>query len=124
MLIPHLRRQEHAAIVNISSGLAFTPLAVVPVYCSTKAAIHSLSLSLRFQLRDTSVRVFEVAPPIVPTALSGSRQRPEGEEHSMSTEGVALGIVEALERDQYEVALGPAVGLYKQREALFPAINE
>jgi uncharacterized oxidoreductase len=124
MLIPHLKRQENAAIVNISSGLAFTPLAIVPVYCATKAAIHSLSLSLRYQLRETPVRVFEVAPPIVPTALSGSRQRLEGDEHSMSTEGVVLGIMDALVHDQYEVALGPAVGLYQQREALFSAIND
>jgi len=124
LLIPHLRRRKHAAIVNISSGLAFTPLAVVPVYCATKSAIHSLSLTLRFQLRDTSVRVFEVAPPIVPTGLSGSRHRPEDDEHSMSPDAVAQGIMDALEHDKYEVALGPAVGLYKQREALFATINE
>lgn len=124
LLIPHLRRQKHAAIVNISSGLAFTPLAVVPVYCATKSAIHSLSLTLRFQLRDTPVRVFEVAPPIVPTGLSGSRHRPEDDEHSMSPDDVARGIVDALENDRYEVALGPAAGLYKQREALFATINE
>jgi uncharacterized oxidoreductase len=123
MLIPYLKRREHAAIINISSGLAFTPLAVVPVYCATKAAIHSLSLSLRFQLRDTPVCVFEVAPPTVPTELSGRPNRPEGDEHSMSPEAVAKGILDALEHDQYEVALGPAVGLYKQREALFAAIN-
>jgi len=83
LLVPHLRRRNHAAIVNISSGLAFTPLAVVPVYSATKAAIHSLSLSIRFQLRDTPVRVFEVAPPIVPTELSGSRQRPEDDAHTL-----------------------------------------
>jgi uncharacterized oxidoreductase len=47
LLIPHLRRRKEAAIINISSGLAFTPLAAVPVYCATKAAIHSLSLCLR-----------------------------------------------------------------------------
>jgi uncharacterized oxidoreductase len=124
LLIPHLRRQKHAAIVNISSGLAFTPLAAVPVYCATKSAIHSLSLTMRFQLRDTSVRVFEVAPPMVPTGLSGSRQRPEANEHSMSPEAVAQGIMDALEHNKYEVALGPAIGLYKQREALFATINE
>lgn len=123
LLIPHLRRQNHAAIINISSGLAFTPLAAVPVYCATKAAIHSFSLTLRFQLRDTPVRVFEIAPPIVPTGLSGRRLRPEDSEHSMSPENAALGIVNALEHDNYEQALGPALGLYKGREALFEAIN-
>lgn len=47
MLIPHLVRQKQAAIVNISSGLGFTPLAAVPVYSATKAAVHSLSLTMR-----------------------------------------------------------------------------
>lgn len=123
MLIPHLKREPRAAIVNISSGLAFTPLAAVPVYCATKAAIHSLSLTLRFQLRDTSVRVFEAAPPIVATELSGSRPRPEDEEHSMSPDAVAQAVLEAMAQDRYEAAIGPAVGLYQQREALFMAIN-
>src|SRR5262249_23125553 len=106
-----------------SSGLAFTPLAVVPVYSATKAAIHSLSLALRFQLRDTHVRVFEVAP-IVPTELSGRRRRPGDAAHSMSAEAVPQGIVDSLECDRYEVALGPAAGLHKLREALFATINE
>ncbi len=124
LLIPHLRRRKHAAIVNISSGLAFTPLAVVPIYCATKAAIHSLSLTLRFQLQDTPVRIFEVAPPIVPTELSGSRHRPEDDKHILSPGEVAQGIIDALENDKYEVALGLAAGLYRQREALFAMINE
>ena len=59
LFIPHLKKQQEAAIVNISSGLAFIPLAAVPVYCATKAAIHSFSLSLRHQLRETSIKVFE-----------------------------------------------------------------
>jgi uncharacterized oxidoreductase len=124
LLVPHLRRRKHAAIVNISSGLAFTPLAVVPVYSATKAAIHSLSLSVRFQLRDTPVRVFEVAPPIVPTELSGSRHRPEDDEHKLLPSQVAEGIIDALENDEYEVALGPAAGLHREREKLFSVINE
>lgn len=123
-MIPHLRQQEAAAIVNISSGLAFTPLAAVPVYCATKAAVHSLSLSLRFQLRHTPVRVFEVAPPIVPTKLSGKRQRSEDEKFSMSAQDVAHGIIEAINNDIFEVPLGPAASLHKQRDALFEVINE
>ena len=124
LLIPLLRRQREPAIVNISSGLAFTPLAAVPVYCATKAAIHSLCLSLRFQLRQTSIKVFEIAPPIVPTGLSGRRPRPEDSDHSMSPSDVAKGVVRALRNDRYEVALGPAAGLHKRREALFAAIND
>jgi len=123
LLIPYLRRKKEAAIVNISSGLAFTPLATVPVYCATKAAVHSLSLCLRHQLRDTSVQIFEVAPPMVSTELSGSRKKPEETEHTMSAEAVAVGILDALERNDHEVALGAAANLHAKREALFGAIN-
>lgn len=67
--LPHLRRREGAAIVNVSSGLAFIPLPLSPVYCATKAAIHSFSQSLRVQLEGTSVTVIELAPPGVETPL-------------------------------------------------------
>jgi len=123
-LLPHLRRKKEAAIVNISSGLAFTPLALVPVYCATKAAVHSWSVSLRHQLRKTSVRVFEVAPPIVATGLSGRRGRADDAAHVMSAEAVAAGIVSALQDNRYQVALGAAANLLAQREALFPVINQ
>lgn len=124
LLIPHLRRQRQAAIVNITSGLAFTPLAAVPVYCATKAAVHSLSLSMRHQLRETTIRVFEVAPPIVATELAGARRRPADPGSVMSAEEVTRGILDALEHDTYEVALGPAANLRERREALFPLIND
>jgi uncharacterized oxidoreductase len=67
--LPHLKTQNPAAIVNVSSGLAFVPLAISPVYCAAKAAIHSFTQSLRIQLRDTNITVFELAPPITGTAL-------------------------------------------------------
>ena len=60
--------------MTVTSGLAFTPLALTPTYCATKAAIHSWSLSLRYQLKDTSVRVLELAPPYVQTELMGEQQ--------------------------------------------------
>jgi uncharacterized oxidoreductase len=124
LLIPQLRRQKRAAIVNVSSGLAFTPLAAVPVYCATKAAVHSLSLSLRHQLRRTSVRVFEIAPPIVRTGLSGGRKRPDDGPYTLSAREVAAGVLGALQRNDYEVALGAASRLHDQREALFQDINQ
>jgi uncharacterized oxidoreductase len=71
LLIPHLLAQERPAIVNITSGLAFSPLAGVPVYCATKAALRSFTLSLRYQLAQTPIRVVEVAPPAVNTDLGG-----------------------------------------------------
>jgi uncharacterized oxidoreductase len=124
LLVPHLRRRREAAIVNISSGLGFTPLAVVPVYCATKAAVHAFSLSLRHQLKQTRVKVFEVAPPIVPTELSGDRERPDEAEFTMTAQAVAKGIVAALRSDRYEVALGAAANLHRKRDQLFDVIND
>jgi uncharacterized oxidoreductase len=123
LLVPHLAARPRAAVVNISSGLAFTPLAMAPVYCATKAAIHSLSLSLRHQLRDTPVRVFEAAPPIVETELGRAHRRGRRIEADMTPGEVAAGVLDAMERDTYEVALGAAAGLRQRREELFGAIN-
>ena len=67
--LPHLKTRKDALIVNISSGLAFIPLPISPVYCATKAAIHSFTQSLRVQLAGTSVTVIELAPPGVETPL-------------------------------------------------------
>jgi uncharacterized oxidoreductase len=67
--LPHLKTRQGALIVNVSSGLAFIPLPLSPVYCATKAAIHSFTQSLRVQLDGTSVTVIELAPPAVETPL-------------------------------------------------------
>lgn len=69
-LLPHLQTRERAALINVSSGLAFVPKAANPVYSATKAAIHSWTQSLRHQLRGTSVAVHEIAPPLVATDLT------------------------------------------------------
>ncbi len=74
-LLPHLLKQPGAAVLTVSSGLAFTPLAMTPTYCAAKAAIHSYTQSLRFQLRGTSVQVIEIVPPYVQTGLMGERQK-------------------------------------------------
>ena len=68
-LLPLLQKEPHSAIMNVSSGLAFVPLAYTPTYCATKAAIHSYTLSLRFQLRATTTEVLELIPPYVATDL-------------------------------------------------------
>jgi len=81
-LLPLLQRQPSSTIVNVSSGLAFLPLALTPTYCATKAAMHSYSLSLRYQLRATTTEVLELIPPYVATDLMGgasdSRAMPLG----------------------------------------------
>ncbi|MBY8856770.1 SDR family NAD(P)-dependent oxidoreductase [Nocardia sp. CA2R105] len=69
-LLPTLMSRPRAAILNVTSGLAFVPNASMPTYCATKAALHSYTQSLRFQLRDTAVQVIEIIPPRVRTELA------------------------------------------------------
>ncbi len=68
-LLPQLRKQPESTIINVTSGLAFVPLALTPTYSATKAAMHSYSQSLRHQLRKTTVKVIELPPPAVATDL-------------------------------------------------------
>jgi len=75
--VEHLRSRADATIVTVSSGLAFAPLAVTPSYNATKAAIHMLSESLRLQLADTTVKVVELVPPSVRTALLPGQETSE-----------------------------------------------
>lgn len=73
-LLPHLAAQAQATVMTVTSGLAFVPLALTPTYCATKAAIHSWTQSLRYQMRNSGVLVIELAPPYVQTELMGARQ--------------------------------------------------
>lgn len=75
-LLPLLQKQPYSAIMNVSSGLAFVPLALTPTYCATKAAIHSYTQSLRYQLRGTTTEVLELIPPYVATDLLDGAEDP------------------------------------------------
>jgi uncharacterized oxidoreductase len=63
-------KRPSASVINVSSGLGFMPMLNTPIYSATKAAIHTYSLVLRQQLKDTSVKVIEIVPPMVDTGLN------------------------------------------------------
>ena len=107
--IPHLKRQQNAALVNVSSGLAFTPLARFPIYCATKAAVHSFSLSLRHQLKNMGIKVIELIPPYVATELGGpSKSIPPGAPQPMPLDAFIAETMTELAEDADEVAIGDA----------------
>lgn len=99
--------QPAAAVVNISSIVSFVPALRIPTYSATKAALHSYSQSLRYALLSTSVKVFEVMPPLVDTdfakELSGQKMRPAE---------VAATIINGIENNVYEIHVGATAALY------------
>lgn len=110
--IPDIQRKKQAAIVNVSSGLGFLPIASMPVYCASKAAVHSFSVSLRHQLKGTSIIVFEVIPPMVDTDLDkGARGRGGQVDRGMPPQAVAKTIVAGMESDEAEITVGAAQGI-------------
>ena len=114
LFAPKFMGKKTAAIVNISSGLAFVPIAEMPIYCATKAAIHSFTISLRHQLRDTPVRVFEAIPPTTDTQLDASFAGKEEEAYrGISPQDVAAAIIDGLKEDKQEIVIGQAQGLQK-----------
>ncbi len=120
----HLATKNEAAIINISSGLAFVPLAFMPVYCATKAAIHSYSMSLRFQMRKTSVKVFEIAPPSVDTELGHQRRSDKNQTHGGIPVSVFLEeAMDALKNDQLEAPIADSKHLREKGEGAFPFLN-
>jgi uncharacterized oxidoreductase len=129
LFAPLLMKRKEAAIVNVSSGLGFCPIAVMPVYCATKAALHSFTVSLRFQLRNTSVKVFEIIPPMVDTDLDkGGRYEREQEERGIPPSEVAVAAMKGFTKDEYESAVGEAEGLkkgaLKNPDELFQRMNQ
>jgi len=97
--------KEDAAIINVTSGLAFTPFAIAPIYSASKAALHSFTMSLRHQLSETPVEVIEVAPPAVSTELGGAGLHTQGE----PLDAFADGIFKGLEEGKEEIGYGTSV---------------
>ncbi len=110
--LPHLKTQQNATLLNVSSGLAFVPLAMFPVYCATKAAVHSFTLSLRHQLRNSTVKVIELIPPYVATELGGvGKTTPPGAMQPMPLETFIADTMKELAGNADEIAIGGSKNL-------------
>lgn len=123
-LLPLLSRQPEAAIVNVSSIVAFVPGSNIPTYSDTKAALHSYTQSLRFTLAQTSnIKVFDLMPPLVNTEFS----KEIGGERGIPPQAVASAFMEALAGDRYEIRVGDTEQLYQlfhaDPEAAFTTMN-
>jgi uncharacterized oxidoreductase len=102
LFVPWLLEQNAPVIINITSGLGFSPLARAPIYSATKAAMHSFTLSLRHQLAGTPIRVIEIVPPAVDTDLGGPGLHTFG----VPVDELADAIMTGLHEGATEVAYG------------------
>lgn len=115
-LLPTLQSNENAAIVNVSSGLGLVPKMAAPVYCGTKAAIHIFSKSLRYQLTD--VKVFEIIPPLVDTAMTKGRGT-----RKISPKQLAEEFIKKFKSNQFEINIGK-VKLLKTVNRISPKLAD
>jgi uncharacterized oxidoreductase len=107
-LLPTLSASAEAAIVNVSSILALTPRSTLPTYSASKAALHSYTQALRFALKETNVKVFELMPPLVNTDFS----KEIGGENGIPPSEVADDLISAFEHDKYEIHVGNTAHVY------------
>ncbi len=123
LMIPHLVKQKNPAIAIVTSGLAFVPMASVPVYCATKAALHSFCLSMRHQLSPGPIQVVEIAPPHVNTDLGTPGSNAAG----MPLGEFADAVMAGLARGDLEVTCGFSTKVSqasrKEIDAIFKQLN-
>lgn len=99
LFLPQLMSRKQSAIINVSSGYALTPARSAPVYCATKAALHSFTKSLRWQLEDTTVKVIEIFPPVVATSAATVKG-------GMDPQKFANIVVRQIEKGKTEIKVG------------------
>jgi uncharacterized oxidoreductase len=105
--LPHLKRKKSAAIINVSSGLAFIPFPISPIYGATKAGIHSYTQSLRVQLKNTKIKVFELAPPATKTPLQDGFDAADTKgTPMMDVKKLAQHAIRGLKKDRLEITPG------------------
>jgi uncharacterized oxidoreductase len=124
LLLPQLKQQQRGYLINVTSGLAFVPLAFMPTYCATKAALHSFTLSLRFQLRSSSVRVIEIAPPAVNTDLGGKGLHTMGVALDEFAEHAMMKLAEGQLEFGYQFSESARLSSRSEADVQFAAMNE
>jgi uncharacterized oxidoreductase len=111
LLIPLLARNPQPAIINVSSGLGFVPMANMPVYCASKAGMHAFCMTMRVQLDKLGMKVFEVVPPMVDTALNPvGRAKRGGFEAGLGPQEFVAAVMRGLENDVPEIGYGMTAG--------------
>ena len=101
LLLPILLRNKDSAVVNVSSGLFLAPKKSASVYCATKAALHSFSKTLRYQLEHTETKVFEVIPALIDTPMTAGRGSSK-----MTAETLVDEVISGMRSDTYEIYIG------------------
>lgn len=118
LLLPQLLGQPEAAIINVSSGLGIVPKQSAPIYCASKAALHSFTKTLRWQLEGTSIQVFEIIAPIVDTAMTQGRGRGK-----ISPEALVEEFWSNFVQNRYEMRIGKTKLLFVLQRFM-PAMAE
>jgi len=108
-LLSLLSAQKESAVVTVSSIVAFSPTQHLPTYSASKAALHSYTQSLRLALRDTSVKVFELMPPLVNTQFSAEI----GGEKGIAPSVLAEDLIDAMKNDRFEIRTGQTEDVYR-----------
>lgn len=101
LLLPILLQKKESAVVNVSSGLMISPKKSASVYCATKAAIHSFTKTLRYQLEGTPTKVFEIIPPLVETPMTSG-----GENKKVSAELLSHEFIQNFKANKYDSYIG------------------
>jgi uncharacterized oxidoreductase len=124
LFLPHLGMKKNSAVINVTTGLVYLPKAVEPIYCASKAALHSFTQTLRLQIKNLPIKVIEIFPPAVDTPFHQGRVP----KIAISVESAVKEIVAGLEKNKNEIRvagsklvyaisrIAPAFGLKKINE--------
>jgi|LakMenEpi03Aug12_release.lakeMendotaPanAssembly.Ray.scaffolds.fasta_scaffold302200_2 uncharacterized oxidoreductase len=120
-LLPLLSIQKQSVIVNITSGVAYMPMPYLPVYSATKAALQSFTYSLRANLKNTNIKVFEALPPLVATQMTENMKGKAKDMKKITPNDCAKQIINGIEKDNYTIHIGSSKSLFWGRR-IFPKL--